>query len=49
MKNLNVVARDAMGVVGALLVSGGAWMAWPPAGLIVPGAAMVFVAWRLAR
>jgi hypothetical protein len=29
------------GIAGAALVAAGAWMAWPPAGFIVAGAALL--------
>jgi fatty acid desaturase len=36
-----LMARQVAVVVGALSVSAGAWLAWPPAGLIVFGALLL--------
>jgi hypothetical protein len=36
--------RDVIGLVGLALIGGGAWMVYPPAGLICPGAIMTAVA-----
>lgn len=35
------VVRALPGVIGLLLLSAGAWMAYPPAGFIVPGALLL--------
>lgn len=41
------IARDALGLLGALLLAYGAWMAWPPAGFIVGGVMAIMAAWLL--
>jgi hypothetical protein len=39
------VVRSIPGAAGALLVSYGAWQAWPPAGFIVAGAFLLAERW----
>jgi len=34
---------------GMVAVSAGAWLAWPPAGLLVAGACMIFLAQGMGR
>jgi hypothetical protein len=45
------MARDVMAGLGAVLVSAGAALAWPPAGLIVGGLLLLAgaLAWGAAR
>jgi hypothetical protein len=40
---------DILGVAGAVFVSFGAWLAYPPAGFIVMGALMIAAAARAAK
>lgn len=40
---------DALGLIGAGLVSWGAWQIFPPAGFIVAGALLMSGAWLAAR
>lgn len=49
MPSLSDLARDAVGLLGAGLVTYGAWQIYVPAGFIVGGGMMMFAAWRLAR
>ncbi|HZP88643.1 MAG TPA: hypothetical protein VFB54_17675 [Burkholderiales bacterium] len=46
---LPVVARDALGLIGAALISYGAWMVYRPAGFIVAGSLLLAGCLLLAR
>ena len=48
-KKLQIDASDALGAAGAACILAGAWMAYPPAALIVLGAALLAAAFRMAR
>lgn len=49
IKNLPVIARDAAGLIGAALISYGAWCAYAPAGFIVGGAFLLIGSLLAAR
>lgn len=49
MKKLSVLARDVAGAVGAVLISWGVEMIYPPAGMIVAGAFLLAGSLLLAR
>lgn len=38
-----------VGLSGALLVSAGAWMIYPPAGLVAGGFLLMMISWMAAR
>lgn len=38
-----------VGLLGALLVSAGAWMIYPPAGLVAGGFLLMITSWMAAR
>ncbi|ELK0299905.1 hypothetical protein QJE18_002942 [Salmonella enterica] len=38
-----------VGLSGALLVSAGAWMIYPPAGLVAGGLLLMMISWMAAR
>lgn len=46
---MTTLLLTVMLAVGVALVSYGAWLAWPPAGFIVAGAALVVIPVRYAR
>lgn len=44
MKDARGLFRDLMSLAGLGLVGYGCWLAWPPAGFIVPGLLMLSLA-----
>lgn len=36
--------KDIVAIVGILMLGAGCWLAWPPLGLIVPGAIILIAA-----
>jgi hypothetical protein len=46
---LGVLARDGAGLLGAGLISFGAWLAYPAAGFVVAGTFLLGGAWLMAR
>lgn len=44
-----MILAPLVGVLGALLLSFGAWQIYPPAGFVVGGALCLFWSWMVAR
>ncbi|OSL33091.1 hypothetical protein [Escherichia albertii] len=44
-----IILTPLVGVLGALLLSYGAWMVYPPAGFVVAGALCLCWSWLVAR
>ncbi|EAC2053810.1 hypothetical protein OM318_22880 [Escherichia albertii] len=44
-----IILTPLVGVLGALLLSYGAWMIYPPAGFVVAGALCLCWSWLVAR
>jgi hypothetical protein len=44
-----MILAPLVGVLGALLLSFGAWLIYPPAGFVVGGALCLFWSWMVAR
>lgn len=44
-----MIITPLVGVLGALLLSYGVWLIYPPAGFVVAGALCLFWSWLVAR
>lgn len=44
-----IILTPLVGVLGALLLSYGTWLIYPPAGFVVAGALCLFWSWLVAR
>ena len=44
-----MILAPLVGVLGALLLSYGTWLIYPPAGFVVGGALCLFWSWMVAR
>jgi hypothetical protein len=49
MKKTSALALDVAGLIGAALISYGAWMIYRPAGLILAGAMLITAALLMPR